>query len=51
MTALLIENFKLILLALLIGSIIGLSRASSAKPTRTSPNRLRRSHGTVSARP
>lgn len=32
MTALLVENFKLILLALLIGSIIGLSQLASARP-------------------
>ena len=51
MTALLIENFKLILLVLLIGSIIGLSRVSDAKPMRTLPHRPRRLHKTASARP
>lgn len=48
MTALLIENFKLILLALLVGSIVGISRTSGAKTP--SPNQLR-PHGTASARP
>ena len=51
MTALLIENFKLILLALLIGSTIGLSRVSDAKPIGASPHRRRRLHKTASARP
>ena len=37
MTALLVENFKLIMLFMLIGSIIGLSHLSDvkAKPART----------------
>ncbi len=51
MTALLIENFKLILLTLLIGSIVGLSRISDAKPMRASPRRPRRFHKIASARP
>ena len=44
MTALLVENFKLIMLFLLIGSIIGLSHLSGrkAKPTR---RRRRRGYG------
>jgi hypothetical protein len=50
MTALLIENFKLILLVLLISSIIGLSRFGAAKPTGVSANPIRRSHATVQAR-
>ncbi len=32
MTVVLVENFKLILLAVLIGSIVGLSRTASARP-------------------
>ena len=41
MTVLLIENLKLIVLFLLIGSIIGLSHLSSerAKPARRNPRR------------
>jgi len=37
MTALLVENFKLILLAVLIGSIIGLSRARAADSLQGAP--------------
>ena len=37
MTALLVENFKLILLAVLIGSIIGLSRAGAGDHLRSAP--------------
>jgi len=48
MTALLIENFKLILLGLLIGSIIALSRISGAKPMTMS--RLRQRHRAAPAR-
>jgi hypothetical protein len=51
MTALLIENFKLILLGLLIGLIIGLSRISDAEPMRALRHRPRRLHKTASARP
>lgn len=47
MTALLIENVKLILLVLLIGLIIGLSH-SSAKPMTLS--RLRKARGTAPVR-
>jgi len=50
MTALLVENFKLILLGLLIGSIIALSRISGAKPMTASPKRPHRSHGAAPAR-
>ena len=41
MTALLVENLKLIVLFLLIGSIIGLSHLSSerVKPARRNPRR------------
>jgi len=49
MTALLIENFKLVLLAFLIGSIIGLSH-SSAEPRRMPLNWLHRPRRTASAR-
>ena len=42
MTALLIENFKLVLLALLIGSIVGLSCIGGAGPMTSAPKRLPR---------
>jgi hypothetical protein len=49
MTVLLVENFKLILLAVLIGSIVGFSRSSGVKAP--SPNRLPQPYRTASARP
>lgn len=42
MTALLLENLKLIILVLLIGSIIGLSHLSGGK---AKPARRKRQHG------
>jgi hypothetical protein len=44
MTALLVENFKLIMLFVLIGSIIGLSHLSGAK-ARPARRRRRRDYG------
>jgi hypothetical protein len=41
MTALLVENIKLIMLFMLIGSIIGLSHLSGAKPKPARHQRLR----------
>jgi hypothetical protein len=41
MTALLVENFKLIMLFMLIGSIIGLSHFNDGKAKPARPKRLR----------
>ena len=50
MTALLLENIKLIMLFLLIGSIIGLSHAGSGRPIAERPNRRRGYRRPASAR-
>ena len=50
MTTLLLENLKLIVLFLLIGSIIGLSRFGGRKPMTTRPKGLHGPHRIASIR-
>ena len=50
MTALLLEHLKLIVLFLLIGSIVGLSRLSGDKATPTPAKAVRKSRRAASVR-
>ena len=50
MTALLLEHLKLIVLFLLIGSIVGLSRLSGGKAMQTPGKAVRESRRAASAR-
>jgi hypothetical protein len=50
MTAFVLENLKLILLFVLIGSVIGLSNLSGGKAMTARPKGIRRYHRPVSAR-